>query len=85
MQKKGGQNDEVFQKALISRMKSALKNILHSSDDFGFVKVWKTLKVKALKKNCCINRGYGSLVYVNQGFLFRLFMILFNSIYCHNV
>lgn len=31
-------------------MKSALKNILHSSDDFGFVKVWRTLKVKALKK-----------------------------------
>lgn len=40
-------------------MKSALKNILHSSDDFGFVKVWKTLKVKALKKTVALTVAMG--------------------------
>lgn len=42
-------------------MKSALKNILHSSDDFGFVKVnvWRTLKVKALKKTVALTVAMG--------------------------
>lgn len=54
---------------------------LNIKDEIGFKKYFtfirwfrlceslKNFKSKSIEKNCCINRGYGSLVYVNQGYL----------------